>query len=899
MHRLSSRLLLIVVLITSLINVSAAPAAGNAQAEPAPLRLRAATFTPALGEQPNIPAQLTLTGYAAGQRGYFIVQFRGPVEQAWKDEVSALGAEFLDYIPDYAFKVRMTPAAAFQARRLGAVASVTFFHPAFKLNPALIRSGDPRPYVVVVEDGANPANVAAALQAAGLEVLAADGRELLVGATAAQLDLIALVLDVAWVDNFTLPEKHNEYGGGQVIGAVSANTRGYDGSTQIVAVADTGLGNGTAAGAHPDIPASRIVNIFNWPGATSGCQTVINDGAQDVDSGHGTHTAGSVLSDGGVSGEGRGSAPAARLVFQATENYVDYTGICGLINPDGYYLTGLPSDLRQLYQQAYNAGARIHSNSWGNSSNPGSYSDNSQETDDFIWTNRDMVITFSAGNAGIDANSDGLVDNDSIGNPGTAKNVITVGASENDRQGNWQCDSSLTYIPAGGSSSCASQGGVNTIFTYGAAWPSDYPVNPLRDDPSAGNAEQMAAFSSRGPADDGRIKPDVVAPGTWVLSNYSGLYQQGYGTTTNPRNGAFQYDGWGFPVNTGYKYMGGTSMSNPLVAGGAAVVRDFYNKAHALNASAALVKATLINSAVDLLDENNDGANDNDFPIPNSHEGWGRVDLNAATDNTAQFVENTAGLATNGSVSYPYTVVAGAPLRITVVWSDRAASANASVALVNDLDVVVTGPGGVQYLGNTFSGGWSATGGSADRRNNVENVYVQNPAAGTWTIQVRGFNVPNGPQPFALVVDANFGAGGPTNTPVPPTNTPVPPTNTPVGPTNTPVPPTNTPLPPTATNTPGATAPAAPSNLTATALSSSQIRLNWTDNANNEDGFRIERCTGQFCSNFTQIASVGANTTTFTNTGLSARTWYRFRVRAFNAAGNSAYSNIASVRTPR
>ena len=82
--------------------------------------------------------------------------------------------------------------------------------------------------------------------------------------------------------------------------------------------------------------------------------------------------------------------------------------------------------------------------------------------------------------------------------------------------------------------------------------------------------EQMAAFSSRGPASDGRIKPDVVAPGTWVLSGYSDKYQQQYDPSFNPQDGAYQYDGWGFPLNQYYKYMGGTSMSNPLVAGGAA-----------------------------------------------------------------------------------------------------------------------------------------------------------------------------------------------------------------------------------------------------------------------------------------------------------------------------------------
>lgn len=95
------------------------------------------------------------------------------------------------------------------------------------------------------------------------------------------------------------------------------------------------------------------------------------------------------------------------------------------------------------------------------------------------------------------------------------------------------------------------------------------------------------------------------------------------------------------------------------------------------------------------------------------------------------------------------------------------------------------------------------------------------------------------------------------------------------------------------------TLPTPPGNLTATAVSSSQINLTWTDNANNEDGFKIERCKGSFCTNFAQIATVGSNVKSYSDTGLSPRTTYRYRVRAYNAAGNSAYSNKASAKTLR
>jgi hypothetical protein len=111
--------------------------------------------------------------------------------------------------------------------------------------------------------------------------------------------------------------------------------------------------------------------------------------------------------------------------------------------------------------------------------------------------------------------------------------------------------------------------------------------------------------------------------------------------------------------------------------------------------------------------------------------------------------------------------------------------------------------------------------------------------------------------------------------------------------------PTPTPTPsgtPTPTPTPNPL-PNAPSNLTATGVSGSQINLAWTDNSNNETGFKVERCQGNNCTNFAEITQVGANATSFADTGLVSNTFYRYRVRAFNGSGNSAYSNIARGKT--
>lgn len=779
------RYLVSAVAILTLLLGSVAMAPAGKPVQPAPLRLQSGIIVPAG------------SNLAANGGKYYIVQFEGPVEQSWKDAVTAQGAEVLDYIPDFAFKVRMSPGVAQKVAGQSFVSVVLPFESRFKFQAGVMRDSVTRVYIVRFERGSDFAAARGLIQRAGAQILAMDGDIALIVANSALLDSVANVEDVASISNFYLNETFIVPRGApaappandasrDIIGATAANSRGYDGSTQIVAVADTGLGGGTTTTAHRDING-RVTAIYNWPGSAGGCfQSITNDGSIDVDSGHGTHTAGSVLSAGEASGLGRGSAPAAQLVFQSTENYATISTICQILYgyTNGYYLTGLPSNLQNLYSQAYNAGARIHSNSWG-AAVAGDYTSDSVNTDTFVWNNRDMVITFSAGNEGIDANSDGVVDNDSIGSPGTSKNVITVGASENQRPDNFPCDTGLSYT------TCASQSGLNVIATYGTSWPSDYPANPLNNDPAAGNSNQMAAFSSRGPTDDGRIKPDVVAPGTWILSAYSDLYQQGYDASANPQNGAYQYDGWGFPYNSYYKYMGGTSMSNPLTAGGAAVVKDYYSKAYGFNATAALVKATLINSAVDIADENNDGVNDNDFPIPNNHEGWGRINLDAATDGTIQYVDEGAGLSTGGNAVFQVTTTGG-PLKVTVVWTDYPSTDTATVTLVNDLDLTVSGPSGT-FRGNVFSGGWSTTGGSADRRNNVENVYIQSPAAGTYTITINGFNIPNGPQKFALVVDGGTLGTGPTPTPGP-TNTP---TNTPTA-TFTPTP-TNTPAPTTST----------------------------------------------------------------------------------------------------
>jgi hypothetical protein len=266
----------------------------------------------------------------------------------------------------------------------------------------------------------------------------------------------------------------------------------------------------------------------------------------------------------------------------------------------------------------------------------------------------------------------------------------------------------------------------------------------------APNQETIASYSSRGPTFDARTKPTICLPG---------------GDSSLPITSVNNHTG-NPPANTcataGNPFYG-TSMATPAVSGAALLARQYFTQGwypsgapvpgDAFTPSAALLKAALVNGADDMGAAN----------IPNNTEGWGRVLLDDVLyfdgDARELRVEEHAGVSTGQTVELEWAVEPGEPLEIALVWTDRPATQGAGIALVNDLDLEVEGPDGT-WRGNVFSGGQSTTGGAFDRRNVEESVRRNAPLAGTYTVRVTGFNVPLGPQPFALASTGAF-AGWP------------------------------------------------------------------------------------------------------------------------------------------
>lgn len=234
----------------------------------------------------------------------------------------------------------------------------------------------------------------------------------------------------------------------------------------------------------------------------------------------------------------------------------------------------------------------------------------------------------------------------------------------------------------------------------------------------AGAINTISNFSSRGPAVDGRTLPNIAAPGEAIASTRRVAGASSCGTAIAGTANL-------------YSLCSGTSMAAPSVSGSSALLIEKWRTANGgATPSPAMVKALLVNGAVP-----SDTA-----PIPNNTQGWGRVNLSnsLALATNAHYIDQTELLSATGT---SHDLVVGVvnpsePLRVTLTWTDAPGAINANPALVNNLDLEVI-DGASTYLGNVFSNGASVTGGTADAKNNVENVYITNPG-GAVTIRVKG-----------------------------------------------------------------------------------------------------------------------------------------------------------------
>lgn len=655
----------------------------------------------------------------------YIVQFKNPITEVDKKALRAAKLEVFGYLPDDALVVRGTFAQveAFRTNHGGVQAAIKYA-PQYKVaqdfEAASVFNKDQGVSVLVKTFKVSDAEAVAAKITAlnpkvtlqvvhGNSVVALVPRGLVQAVAAVtgvehvqptpemqpfhyvmDEDVVAPVSAAAAGDYSDLAGDET---GTRVMKFETAWSMGFTGRGQVVSMADTGLDSGDINTLHQDFAGAVI----------SGYPFGLWSKTWDDPMGHGTHVAGSVLGRGAASkGLLKGGAPEARFVAE------------GMWSPMLNNLS-VPSKLGDLFAKAQVDGARIHTNSWGGARTFGAYDAFATQVDEWSYNNPDMLILFAAGNSGADKNKDGRIDANTMASPGTAKNVLTVGASEN----------------------VTASGGIQVPINKLRAAKDDWSQEPIYSDFISNNENGLAMFSSRGPTADGRTKPDIVAPGTNILSVRSQV------------KGASEL--WG-AYNQDYAWSGGTSMATPLAAGAAAVARQvLVEKIGIATPSAALMKATMLHTAVDMFPGQfgEVGAARGQEILtrrPNSDEGYGRVDVANIANLGSQtiFVDNRTGVAQGAEVSYALNVGANGSIYANLVWTDAPGSSNAAFALVNDLDLVLTTPSGQTISMN-------------DRINNLEMIEVSGLAAGPYKLTVKGSKIPqgkNGAQPYALVYTA-------------------------------------------------------------------------------------------------------------------------------------------------
>ena len=376
---------------------------------------------------------------------------------------------------------------------------------------------------------------------------------------------------------------------------------GYQGAGQTVCIADTGFDQGVVG----DTPTLKVHPAFE--NRVERLVSLWNSGDAKDPVGHGTHVCGSVLGSGTYAGplgnelKVQGTAPSAKLMMQSISKYSPTTKSWTLQSP---------ADLTTLFSVPYDLGIRIHNNSWGDKWDAKvgqlGYEADASRIDTFIYEHQDFVVLIAAGN---DAEKDNH-GTSQIGDNSAAKNCITVGATGSTR-------------PNDGQKFYSDQSAVSKLD-----W-----ARPT-------GVKDTAIFSSRGPTKStvnsqgqeipGRIKPDVVAPGVVILSAAS--RSVGAKDPVRTRFGSSQ--------NTDWIFLSGTSMATPLTAGCVALIRQALQECGKKQPSSALIKALLVNGAV-----NHSSSSGLGFDY---EQGFGRVDVDCSIAMIQQstFIEGGSKLET-------------------------------------------------------------------------------------------------------------------------------------------------------------------------------------------------------------------------------------------------------------
>lgn len=688
--------------------------------------LRAGVFDTTEGE----PRALRIADEPeSSDRQLYLVQMAGPVKEEWLDQLKE-AAEIVSYIPNNAYLVRanrqgLTLIDDMKSSQGGFIQWSGDYKPAYKIAPEISLAYDGEITVSVqLVTGEQTEDEIQRVASLGAGYLEADPAEVL-GYTNIRLKThpsrlreIARIAGVTWIEPYNTHELFDERQNLIVAGTFTGRDLGAPGYMQwlqskglastpdfIVDVADSGMdrGNLDPEVLHPDFLNAAGLARVAYARLVG---TVQSDGPANDTTGHGTinaaivggYNTGSVFPhvDGQGYSYGLGVHPYVRLGATKVFNP-------GFTNPN--FVT--------MIDKVYLDGARISSNSWGSITN--NYTIEGQAYDSFVRDaqrtvpgNQELTLIFASGNSG----------QGKLGSPGNAKNVITVGASEN----------------------------IRPTARDGCG------INP----DGADDAMSIIDFSSGGVTTDGRVKPDLVAPGTHI---------QGARSQDDLYTGGGVCGPLSFPSGqTLYTWSSGTSHSTPAVAGAAALVRQFFQQSTGTPPSPAMIKAFLTNSTT-YMTGSLAGGN-----LPATTQGWGLVNLGRALDEVPRLsVDQTQVITSTGHAVTLRGSVADStrPFRVTLAWTDAPGSPVGAVA-VNNLDLQVS-VGGKTYLGNRFDKDVSIEGGQADRVNNVESVWLPAGLEGDFEIRIVGTNiagdgVPNNKdttdQDFAVVVYNGRGEGG-------------------------------------------------------------------------------------------------------------------------------------------